>query len=174
MLLRPFLTLACLVPLMACGASDAESVGSLSLQLTDSPGAFERVDVELSSAAIHDATQAPETGWVAIPLKTVTVNLVELRSGRELPLAQSSVPVGNYDRIEVSVIKATVTIGGQAHPLTLEGGKERARVDYAFRVDPLDKTEMLLDFDAGASVRFDGDGSLRLDPHITVRSERRQ
>lgn len=174
MLLRPFLTLACLIPLMACGASDAESVGSLSLQLTDAPGAFERVDLQLTSAAIHDATQGPEAGWVAIPLKTDTINLLDLRLGKELPLAASSVPVGDYDRIEVSVGKATVTVDGVSRPLTLESGKERARVDYAFRVAPFDKTEMLLDFDAGASVLEDGSGGLRLDPHITVRSERRK
>lgn len=174
MLLRPFLTLACLIPLMACGASDAESVGSLSLQLTDSPGAFERVDVELESAAIHDATQGPSAGWIAIPLKTGTINLLDLRLGKELPLASSSVPVGNYDRIEVAVTHATVTIGGQAQALALEGGKARAVVEYPFRVAPFDHTEMLLDFDASASVLPDDKGGLRLDPHITVRSERRK
>ncbi|MFO0663422.1 MAG: DUF4382 domain-containing protein [Polyangiaceae bacterium] len=172
MLLRPFLVFACLIPLVACGASDAESVGSLSLQLTDSPGTYERVDVDLASASIHDASQPADKGWVRIPLKSGTVNL--LRLGKELPLAASSVPVGDYDRIEVTIRSATVTSAGSTLPLAIQEGKDAATIEYPFRVAPFDETEMLLEFDANASVTRGDSGALGLDPHITVRSERRK
>ena len=173
-MLRHFPLLACLMPLMACGASEAESVGSLSLQLSDTPSSYEKLDVELASASIHDAESDEDHGWVQIPLATATINVADVQRGKELPLGSTSVPAGNYDRIQIMVKKASVTSHGQVIPMGL--GDAPARVEYAFRVAPFDQTEMLLDFDARASVvpSDTGDGSLRLDPHFTVRSERRK
>jgi hypothetical protein len=152
-----------------------EATGSTRLQvrLTDAPGDYAAVNVEVIGVEIHRETGDQASGWENLPLvQTGTINLLELTNGKNLLLASADLPAGQISQIRLKLgnnntlvlrdgrTVALTTPSGQTSGLKLQVNQElKADVTY----------EMLLDFDAAKSIVPRGNsGQYNLKPVIRV------
>lgn len=165
--------IGCFLTLLAslgCGSAAEPETGSLSVNLTDAPAPYERVDVDITSIEVHRSAD-PESVWVSLSSGPSRVNLLSLRNGAELPFGAAQVPSGHYDAFRVRVSAASVTLGGVVTQLPLD--RAVTVIPYAFQLATYDDTQVLLDFDALGSVR-DHDGRLSFAPEVSVKRELRR
>ncbi len=155
---------------LGCGAAAEPETGSLSVNLTDAPGPYERVDVDITSIEVHRSAD-PETVWSPLSRGPSRVNLLALRNGAELPFGAAQVTAGHYDAFRVRVSGASVTLGGVATQLPLDSSV--TVIPYAFQVATYDDTQVLLDFDAFGSVKEHA-GRLSFSPEVSVKRELRR
>jgi Domain of unknown function (DUF4382) len=167
-LLLHFLIFACFA-LMACsGGQDSNRMASLTIDLTDAPGPFERVDVTIVGIGLH-RTGAPGDAFTETLAAPVRIDLLSLQSGRELRMAVAAVPSGNYDALRIDIADPSVTVLGATR--TLVTANTSVRVPYLFQVADYDDRRMLLDFDARASILESAQGVLSFKPAIAVKRE---
>ncbi len=165
--------IGCFLTLLAslgCGAAAEPETGSLSVNLTDAPGPYERVDVDITSIEVHRSAD-PESVWSSLSSGSSRVNLLTLRNGAELPFGAAQVAAGHYDAFRVRVSGASVTVSGVTTVLPLD--RTVTVIPYAFQVATYDDTQVLLDFDALGSVK-DQAGRLSFSPEVSVKREQRR
>lgn len=152
----PF-ALATLLGFSACNNSkDGSGNAKLNVSITDAPGDFTEVNVEVIGVEINKEEQATESGWQPLTMvKTGNFNLLDLSNGKSALLASSELPAGKISQIRLKLgnkntlklkdgsIVALNTPSGQTSGLKLQINQElNADVTY----------EILLDFDAAKSV----------------------
>jgi hypothetical protein len=175
MKLKYLLSFACAALLGFTSCDNEKESGSARLQvrLTDAPGDFAAVNVEVVGVEIHRETVDNESGWQTLPLvKTGMINLLDLTNGKDVLLASADLPAGQISQIRLKlgnnntlVLKDGSTVNlttpsGQTSGLKLQVNQElKADVTY----------QMLLDFDAAKSIVPRGStGQYNLKPVIRV------
>ncbi|MDQ3291250.1 MAG: DUF4382 domain-containing protein [Bacteroidota bacterium] len=164
--------MAILLGFSSCDNSkESSGKATLNVSLTDAPGDFSEVNVEVLGVEINKEEQATETGWQPLTMEeTGTINLLDLSNGKSALLASAELPAGKISQIRLklgsnntlklkdgSIVKLT-TPSGQTSGLKLQINQElEADVTY----------EILLDFDAAKSVVKRGNsGQYNLKPVI--------
>lgn len=174
-------------PLMFAGLTlfsacdpDADSdrtVGTakMDVRMTDAPGDYEEVNVEVVSVQVHKEDTDGESGWMTLDeINPGVYNLLEFANGKDTLLASSTLPAGKISQIRLilgdentvklkdgSIIDLK-TPSGQTSGVKLKVNAElEADVTYT----------MLLDFDAAKSVVAKGNGGYNLKPVIRVISQ---
>jgi Domain of unknown function (DUF4382) len=164
--------------------------GTVVVHLTDAPGPYEHVDITVSELSMHASGghegegakddkgvpgggggEGEGGGWVTVDVPAQAIDLLTLQNGVTMELGSAKVPAGSYDMLRMVVSSATVTVNGQTSPLSVPSGAERGvQVKYAFTVGSGDKTDLLLDFDANASVHQEGNGGYTMVPVLSVKN----
>ena len=181
-------SITCLVLLAGCSSSSG--TGHLAAKLTDAPGPYDHVSVVVTGMSLHssggggtaggatggkpDTTGKPtgDPGWTSLSVPNATIDLITLQNGVELALGDGMVPAGSYDMLRLVVASASVTVGGVTSPLTIPSGSERGiQIRHDFTIAANDQAEVLLDFDANASVHEDGNGKYSMVPVLLVKRE---
>lgn len=172
--MRFFLPYLAFLPLLACSAQSTSAGGAFHLSLTDGPAPVERLDVEIDAIALRrDTVAGVEPSWLVINLPApIDVNLLDLRHGVTRELADVDLVAGRYEGIRMHLAHASVTNAGITAPLTLTTAL--VEVDYPFVYEAGDDTELILDFDAGASLAANADGTFIFTPSLSVKSEQRR
>ncbi len=93
--------------------------GVLKVYLTDSPAAFEAVNITFSEISAHLNGQ-----WLTVRGDTITVNLLEWNNGRSIILGEAELPAGHYTQIRLMIQKAEIVVDGQTFPLTVPSGAQ--------------------------------------------------
>lgn len=168
--LLPFAFLA-LFGFASCDKKADSGSAKLKVSLTDAPGDYAAVNVDVIGLEINRQTTDVESGWQPLTLiKPGIINLLDLSNGRQLLLASADLPAGDITQIRLKlgnkntlVLKdgrtvALTTPSGQTSGLKLQINQElKADVTY----------EILLDFDAAKSVVPRGNtGQYNLKPVI--------
>jgi hypothetical protein len=150
---------------------DNAGKATLKVSLTDAPGDFAQVNVEVLGLEVNKATQETESGWQPLTMKeTGVINLLDLTNGKSALLASSELPAGKISQIRLKLgtnntlkLKDGRTVNlntpsGQTSGLKLQINQElEAGVTY----------EILLDFDAAKSIVKRGNsGQYNLKPVI--------
>ncbi len=150
------LALTVLLGFSACDTKDNAGTAKLNVSLTDAPGDFAEVNVEVLGVEVSKEEQATESGWQPLAMaKTGIINLLDLSNGKSALLASSELPIGKISQIRLKLgnnntlklkdgtTVALTTPSGQTSGLKLQINQElEADVTY----------EILLDFDAAKSV----------------------
>lgn len=170
-----FLSFACVALLGFTSCDNEQESGSAQLQvrMTDAPGDYAAVNVEVIGVEIHRETVDNGSGWQTLPMvKTGMINLLDLTNGKDVLLASAELPAGQISQIRLKlgnnntlVLKDgtqvnLTTPSGQTSGLKLQVNQElKAGVTY----------QMLLDFDAAQSIVPRGNsGQYNLKPVIRV------
>lgn len=173
--LKSLLPFACAALLGFTSCDNQEESGSARLQvrLTDAPGDYAAVNVEVIGVEIHRETADNGTGWENLPLvKTGMINLLELTNGKNLLLASADLPAGEISQIRLKLgDNNTLTLkDGRTVALTTPSGQTsglKLQVNAELKADVT--YEMLLDFDAAKSIVPRGNsGQYNLKPVIRV------
>lgn len=160
------------------GACNKHETGSakLEVRLTDAPGDYAEVNVDVRSVQIHASDGAGEEGWVTLPhINPGVYNLLDFANGRDTLLASASLPSGRISQIRLVLgDQNSLRLKGQTQrlPLTTPSGQSsglKVKIDSDLREDVT--YVVLLDFDAARSVVKRGNGDYNLKPVIRTLTE---
>ncbi|SIQ68049.1 DUF4382 domain-containing protein [Pontibacter lucknowensis] len=168
--LIPFL-MSGLVWFSSCDSeTDSNGTARMEVRMTDAPGDYEEVNVDIRSVQIHKENTDSESGWLTLDeINPGVYNLLDFANGRDTLLASANLPAGTISQIRlvlgennsVKLKNGTVvdlkTPSGQTSGLKLQLNAD-LREDVTYVV--------LLDFDAAKSVVARGNGQYNLKPVI--------
>lgn len=159
------------VALFSCGKDEQSAV--LQVRLTDSPGDYQKVNIDIQGIEVHNEGGTQTSGWIALDVVEGTYNLLDLTNGLDTLLGTASLPAGVISQIRLvlgsnnnimvnGVTSVLSTPSGQQSGLKLNVHAElKAGITYV----------ITLDFDAARSIVKSGNGTYSLKPVIRAISE---
>ena len=176
--------------LLACSSGGSGANGTLSVGLTDaSTDQYKAVYVTVSEIQVNRAAEGEETeaGWISLSTPNTTYNLFALINGVRESLGIVELQSGHYTQMRLilgDTPDSSINILSEAHPfanyvidlndtvhdLKVPSGMQTGiKIVHGFDVNENSTTELVLDFDAGASVVIAGNsGQYLLKPTIHV------
>lgn len=161
------------VLLLAVGCSDSEVTRRIQIRLTDAPGEYDSVMVDIQGIEYHVSDGNNQSGWVTMnDVNTGVYNLLKLTNGTDTLLADTELTAGKISQIRLVLgSDNSVYIGEERFDLKTPSA-QTSGLKLNLHDDILDGItyKILLDFDAARSVVEHG-GSYSLKPVISVLSE---
>ena len=160
---------------MACSTETMQQ-GKMTVHMTDAPGLYEQVNVEIVSVLAHyaDSSQG-DSGWVELTTNAGIYNLLELQNGLDTMLVDhDDVPIGKVTQLRLILGTQNNVMLLDSSYMDLQTSSQTntgLKVNVNMDIDPAEDVEVLLDFDAEASIVVRGNGSLLLKPVIKVLKE---
>ena len=153
---------------IACDKGDNKGDVTLNIRLTDGPGDYQQVNVDIQEIRIKTTNDTAQ--WVLLNTNAGVYNLLEFQNGVDTLLATGTISsdtlkevrfiLGNNNSVMVdSVLYALDTPSAQESGL-------KVKVDQHLH---LDINTLTLDFDAEKSVLKTGNGAYKLKPVIKVK-----
>lgn len=164
-----WLVLVAAIGLTAC-SSDEQSA-RLEIRLTDAPGDYEAVFVDIQSVEIN--AESGESGWKQLEVNKGVYNLLDFTNGMDTLLATAILPAGKISQIRLKLgDDNTVVIDGETKDLTTPSGQQSG-VKLNVHEELLEGItyKLWLDFDAARSVVETGSGKYNLKPVIRTFTE---
>jgi hypothetical protein len=151
------------------GDGSATQTTGFKMRMTDSPGDYDRVNVEVIGAEVHSDVN----GWTALNVKTGIYNLLDLTNGKDTLIADGQVAVGTVSQIRLILgTNNSVVYKGDTYPLETPSGQQSGlKLQVHAELQAGINYTMLLDFDADKSVVQTGNGKYILKPVIRVVSK---
>lgn len=153
--------------------SSSSANAKLELRLTDAPGNYDAVYIDIQGVKINAGTDS-SNGWKDVPLiKPGVYNLLDFRNGIDTLLASVDVPAGTLSQIRLilgennSVVKDGVTYPLNTPSAQESGLKLKLNADLAAGI----LYRLWIDFDAMKSIVETGSGKFNLKPVIRTYSE---
>lgn len=170
------LTLVTAVALTSGCTREQMKDGAMTVKMTDAPGLYAEVNVEVESVMIHYADSADSTssdGWVTLQTEAGIYNLLDLQNGVTALLADSvEIPVGKVNQMRLILgSNNSVTLIDSVTVVDLELSSQMntgIKFNLNATIEPGLETEVVFDFDAEKSIVVQGNGTLRLKPVIKV------
>lgn len=176
------LALAGALVLAGACSDDPTSSGTanVSVYLTDAP--IDLTGVTAVNVTIHEIVLFPvgveDGGGIPLDLTgtgPLTVNLLDYRDGQVILAAAQEVPAGDYERIHLTVSDAEVLRDDDLDPETPDLSEDvwvppgKINVPVPFTVSQNEDLDVILDFDAAASIQINETGNEKyiLRPVIT-------
>ncbi|MFC3198917.1 DUF4382 domain-containing protein [Parapedobacter deserti] len=166
----PLLAIGCAVLFSAaCSKRDSHSAGTakLDLRLTDAPGAFDAVYLDVQGIQFH----VDGSGWISVdPVVPGTYDLLKFRNGADTLLARAELPAGRLSQVRLILGGANgIVVDGTEYPLDVPSGQQSGlKLNVHEELAPNGSYEMWTDFDAARSIVQTGNGSYKLKPLIRV------
>lgn len=163
------LMLGCLVWFSAC---DSENTGSakMEVRMTDSPGDYEEVNVDVQSVQVHKEADGDESGWITLDeINPGIYNLLDFANGKDTLLASSTLPAGKISQIRLILGQnnSLKLKDGTVTPLVTPSGQQSGvKLEINANLESDVTYVLLLDFDAAKSVVARGNGAYNLKPVV--------
>ncbi|MBL7729109.1 MAG: DUF4382 domain-containing protein [Dinghuibacter sp.] len=167
-ILLPFFATALLVTLFNACKKDDNGEAKLQIRLTDAPAVYDEVNVDIREVRVN--LRNDSTGWVSLATNAGVYDLLSLQNGVDTLLASGNVPGNVLKEIRLFLgPNNTVKVNGQVYPLLMNSGdnpKLKIKVDKDLNAT---LNSIVVDFDAGLSIREEGNGSYRLIPVLKIK-----
>jgi len=162
--------IACLLSIfiMACSTSD-EKNAKLQIWLTDAPGDFASVNIDVQSLEVHVGDDESDAGWKTLSVNKGVYNLIDLTNGLDTLLGELELPAGKISQVRLklgthnSIALNTGDVFDLSTPSAQKSGLKllvnetlTAGITY----------KLLLDFDVARSIVVTGNGGYKLKPVI--------
>lgn len=146
--------------------SNAMGNADLTIRMTDGPGNYDKVNIDIQSVEVTGETQ----GAVMLNANAGIYNLLNFSNGKDTVIALGPIRNGNISQIRLILgDNNSVVVDGQTYPLATPSAQQSglklllndnlvAGVAYSF----------LLDFDASESIVQEGNGNYLLKPVIRL------
>jgi hypothetical protein len=150
------------------GSSD----GRIVLTMVDNPAVFDAVTIVVNSVEAHLSGADTISGWTVLNHEASSYDLLELRNGVSVALADTTLAAGHYTQLRLILGSgSTVTVDGTEYPLEIPSGMETGlKLNHQFTIEPDRSYELTLDFDAERSVKLTGSGTYQLNPVIRLQA----
>jgi hypothetical protein len=151
---------------MSCESESANA--RLEVYLTDAPGDYENVFVDIQSVAVHGSEEDGGSGWNELAVVPGKYDLLELTNGLDTLLGSIELPPGKISQIRLKLgSDNTIVVGGETHALKTPSGMQSGIKILVNAVLTEGITyKVLLDFDVARSVVEKGNGTYSLKPVI--------
>ena len=165
--------LGLMVSVSACNKDD-EGTGEsrMEVRLTDAPGDYEKVLIDIRSVEIHTDANANDNskGWTTLGnINPGIYNLLDFSNGKDTLLAASNLPAGRISQIRLILGPDNLLVlkDGTVMPLKTPSGQTSGlKVKIDADLVPDVTYVVLLDFDASKSIVAKGNGGFNLKPVI--------
>jgi hypothetical protein len=158
--------------LAAC--SDDDKNARVQVWLTDAPGDYEEVNVEVIGVEIHTGDDAnDEGGWKALNVNNGIYNLRELTNGLDTLLGTIEIPAGTISQIRLKLgDDNSIKVDGSVHPLDIPSGSQSGlKLQVHEELTEGITYKILLDFDVARSIVHTGSNEWKLKPVIRTITE---
>jgi len=152
---------------IACGNNEDQSA-RLELRLTDAPGDYEEVNIDIQGVEIHSSESDQNEDWEYLDVENGVYNLLELTNGLDTLLATAVLPVGRISQIRLILGENnTIKIDGVLIPLSTPSAQQSGlKINLQVELKEGITNFITLDFDAGQSIVNKGNGEYSLKPVI--------
>jgi hypothetical protein len=145
--------------------------GTLQVLLTDAPGDYEAVMIDIREVRVHRSSDADdeESGWITISDERKKVDLLELTNGNKELLGEAELEPGTYSQIRLILgDENELVINGTSHHLTTPSAQQSGlKLNVNAEIESNSTYTLLLDFDASRSiVKAGNSGKYLLKPVI--------
>ena len=150
--------------------------GTLKIYLTDAPGDYEQVNINVSRIEGHIAGDVEKGSWKVLKEwpDGLAVDLITLKNV-SLLLGSSELTPNKYTQLRIFLKEeATLVLEGDSEPKTLEipsSANTGIKLNHPFEIMEGMITKLTIDFDAEKSVIKTGNGKYKMKPVIHVTSE---
>lgn len=165
----------CISMLAACG-KDGDGTGrsSMRVKMKDAPGDFQKVNVEIISVQVHHTDENnPGGSWTTLATNAAVYDLLLLQDSITAVLANNTqIPSGGVDQLRLILgANNSVMVDGIVFPLKTPSAMQSGlKINMNTFLEDGETYEVLIDFDANASIVVEGNGSFSLKPVIKVES----
>ncbi|HLP11764.1 MAG TPA: DUF4382 domain-containing protein, partial [Flavobacteriales bacterium] len=139
-------------------------------KMTDAPALYSNVNVEITGAEVYRQNR----GWVALHINQGIYDLLTLQNNVTAVLATGEkIPTGRISQLRLILgsNNTVTTLDGSVYPMKVPSGSQSGlKVNIDRDIHTNDYIEVILDFDANASVVLNGNGEYHLKPVIKVQS----
>jgi Domain of unknown function (DUF4382) len=160
--------------IFACSKDDsagASDEGSIELRLTDGPGMFEAVNIDIIGAEIKTSKDtAKNGGWLPLTVRTGVFNILALSNGVDTLLGSTKLPLADIKEIRLMLgANNSVKVGGVTYPLTIpSGGESGLKLKFEHKLLAGVTYKVKLDFDAAKSIKEEKKGEYKLRPRLRL------
>lgn len=153
--------------IFAC-KKDTANQTYLQIRMTDGPGDFQQVNVDIQEIRIKSAQDSAQ--WITLPTNAGVYNLLDFQNGIDTLIAAGPVPVDTLKEVRfVLGPDNSVMVDSILYPLETPSAQQsglKVKIDKHLH---LDVNTFILDFDAEQSVKKQGNGVYRLHPVIKLK-----
>lgn len=156
---------------LACTSDD--QTAKLEVRLTDAPGDYEEVNIDIQSVEVHTSEGNQTSGWTTLEVESGVYNILELTNGLDTLLATAELPAGKISQIRLILGEDnSVKVGGETKELSTPSAQQSGlKLNLnAVLTEGITYT-IILDFDAARSIVKRGNGTYSLKPVIRVLEE---
>jgi hypothetical protein len=162
---------------MSCDSNDdsvpaTNQTSKIAVRLTDAPGDYDEVNLEVIDVLIKSSEDGDDNGWVSIGVnKPVLYNVLELTGGVNALIADTWIPSGNIEQIRLLLGENnTVVIDGITHPLKTPSAQQSGlKLKLNQTLEPGMYYDFTIDFNVDKSIVKAGkSGNYNLHPVIKV------
>ena len=156
-------------------SENSEGTANIAVKLTDAPGPFESVTVEVEDVMIKRSAEGEEDeGWVSLGVTPQRIDLLELTGGVTKLLIDTEIEAGYLHQMRLVLgDNNTLDIGtGNELALTIPSGSQsglKVQINQELEADAT--YTFVLDFDVQKSIVVTGSGAYNLKPVIRASVE---
>lgn len=151
------------------GCQNDDEKAKLVIRLTDSPGDYTKVNIDIQDIEVHG-----ENGWTSLPnVNDGVYNLLDFTDGRETVLTSTEYPAGRISQIRLILgPENSVEVDEDMYPMETPSAQQSGlKLSLNAELTPGITYAILLDFEAAKSIVTTGNGKYILKPVIKVVSE---
>jgi len=157
-----------LIAFIACNKGDSKDSVTLNIRLTDGPGDYQQVNVDIQEVRIKSANDTAQ--WITLNTNAGIYNLLDFQNGVDTLLATGMVPSDMLKEVRFILgDDNSVMVDSVIHPLTTPSAQQsglKIKIDKSLN---LDINTLVLDFDAEQSIVETGNGGYILKPVIKIK-----
>ena len=169
------ITLMGILLVFACKKDDATTTEpTLELSLTDGPGDFESVMIDVIGAEVHTNKDTGKTeSWLPLAIKPGVYDILKLSNGVDTTLGSTKLPLGDIKEIRLKLgTNNTVRVNGQNYIMTIpSGGDSGLKIKFEKKMLAGISYKVKLDFDAAKSIKEESKGGFKLRPVLRAITE---
>lgn len=139
----------------------------MNVKLTDAPGDYQEVNVEVQALRIHytpfsddtvDVDPDKDGKWIELPVDPMTINLLELTNGVDTLLSSADLDPGRYQELRLILgHDNTVMVDDILHDLKVPSGQQSGyKIKFKTELEAGEELDVIIDFDASRSVHKAG------------------
>jgi hypothetical protein len=158
---------------LRCDDNDGAGMARLEVRLTDAPGNYEAVWVDIQDVQVKASDDNSENGWISLDIDEGKYDLIKLTDGLDTLLGTSQLPAGRLSQIRLVLgDDNTVVVDGETYDLNTPSAQQSGlKIQINADLEADQSYTVLLDFDAARSVVSAGSGKYNLKPVIRANVE---
>lgn len=161
---------ACLAAAVFFSCSNEDKMARLEIRLTDAPGDYDEVNIDIAGVEVHSDGAGENEGWRSLPVASGVYNILDLTGGLDTLLVAEELPAGKISQIRLLLgANNSIVVDGTKKPLSTPSGQQSGlKLNVHTTLTEGVTYKMLLDFDAARSIVHTGNDSYKLKPVIRV------
>lgn len=145
------------------GHSPDNGKGHMNVHLTDAPGDYDAVNVDIQAIKIHYTSFETDTTnnegeWIELPVEPVTVNLLDFSNGLDTLLSSADLDAGHYREMRLVLgDNNSVVVDGKTERLKVPSGQSSGfKIKFRTDLESGENLNVTIDFNADKSVHQAG------------------